>query len=303
MEGKVVEVWSRQRNRWTCAVSILIVLSAFQANAAELKPETVAAWDHYLERVNARLRERVRPGSSFLWTFEDPDRAGRVRGGEIVVAPAPGRSPVKVPGGLIHHWVGAMYLPGHKLDDLLEVTRDYDHYSEYYRPSVVESKTIARDDRIDRFSMRVMNKAFFLKTAMDADYQATNVRVDQDHFYSVARTTRVQEIEDYGQPGEHKVQEGEGSGYIWKLYSISRFEQRDAGVYVEVEAVALSRDIPLAARIIVDPIVRRVSRNSLLISLEQTQRALRGTPAESAARVQSTPGLHPNKASFFTKTP
>jgi len=120
-----------------------------------------------------------------------------------------------------------------------------------------------------------MNKAFFLRAALDADYQAANVRLDDRHFYSVSRTTRMQEIEDYGRPGEHRMPEGEGGGLIWKLFSIVRLEQRDGGVYVEVEALALSREIPGAVRLVVDPIVRRVSRNSLLTSIKQTEEAAR----------------------------
>jgi len=50
--------------------------------------------------------------------------------------------------------------------------------------------------------------------------------------------------------------------------STARFEERDGGVYVELEAIALSRDVPV--RWIVNPIVRRVSRNSMLLSLQQT---------------------------------
>jgi hypothetical protein len=245
------------------------------ANAANLKPETVAAWDQYLDIAKANLQKRIQHGGSFLWTLESPERAARVRNGEIVAAPAPGTNPKKVPAGLIHHWMGAMFLPDVKIDQVLEVTRDYDRYKQYYQPSVIESKTIAREDTIDRFSMRIMNKTLFLKTALDADYQATNVRLDDRRMYSISQTTRLQEIEETGQPGEHRIPEGEGGGYIWKLFSIARFEQRDSGVYVEFEAVALSRDIPLAARLFVDPIVRRVSRNSLLISLRQTELALR----------------------------
>jgi hypothetical protein len=59
--------------------------------------------------------------------------------------------------------------------------------------------------------------------------------------------------------------------------SIARFEQRDAGVYIELEAIALSREIPAAGRFVADPIVRRVSRNSLLASLQQTVESVRGS--------------------------
>jgi hypothetical protein len=270
------------------ALALAVLVVPVGLNAATLKSETVAAWDDYLAAVNSNLQKRVGPGGSFLWTLEDQERAAAVRSGIIVVAQAPGHTPARVPGGLIHHWMGAMFLPGLKLDNVLQVTRDYDHYKDYYRPSVVESKTIVRDNPNDQFSMRLMNKAFFLRTALDADYQATNVRLDENRFYSVSRTTRLQEIEQYGQAGEHRMPEGEGGGYIWKLSSVARFAQRDGGVYVEFEAIALSRDIPAAARLFVDPIVRRVSHNSLLTSLQQTEQALRGNPALLAERRAGT---------------
>jgi hypothetical protein len=280
-----------------------------EANAATLKPETVIAWNDYLQMANQNLQDRVRPGGSFLWTLENAQRAAKVRSGEIVVAPAPGQDPKKVPGGLIHHWMGAMFLANVKLDDILQVTRDYDHYQEFYRPSVIESKAIAHSNSDDRFSMRLMNKTLFLKNVLAADYQVTNVRLDERRSYSISTTTRVQEIEEYGEPGEHQIAEGEGCGYIWKLYSIARLEQRDGGVYVELEAIALSRDIPVALRLVVDPIVHRVSRNSLLISLQQTEEAVDGRYANiaksavptSGEQVPDVPASLSNKSAAFTR--
>lgn len=82
---------------------LLVLAFATHANGAKLKPETVLAWDDYLQGVNTVLQNRLDPAGSFLWTFEDDKRAAKVRAGEIVVAPAPGQVPKKVPGGLIHH--------------------------------------------------------------------------------------------------------------------------------------------------------------------------------------------------------
>ena len=113
-----------------------------------------------------------------------------------------------MPGGLIHHWIGAAFLPNLKIDDILDVTRDYDRYKNFFSPSVVDSRIISMDGPADRFSMLLMNKAFFLKTALDADYEATTVRLDSCRVYSVAKTTRVQEIDEYGHPDEHKIAEG-----------------------------------------------------------------------------------------------
>jgi hypothetical protein len=262
-------------------LAALIITCA--ANAAHLKSETTAAWDDYLQTAQANLQERIAPGGTFLWALETPERAAKVHAGEIIVAPSPGPNPKKVPHGLIHHWLGAMFLPDLTIEQVLDVTRNYDRYKEYYQPYVIESKAIAREDASDQFSMQIMNKAFFVKSALDADYQASIVRLDEHRVYAISRTTRVQEIEEFHQAGEHKMPEGEGRGFIWKLFSISRFEQRDAGVYVELEGIALSREIPVAARIWVDPIVRRVSRNSLLISLQQTGHAVRGNPPSTGS--------------------
>ena len=262
---------------------LALLLFPVEATAASLKSEALAAWNNYVQTSNANLQKRLQPGGSFLWTFEDADRAVRVRNGEIVVAPAPGPNPRKASGGLIHHWLGAMFLPNVKLDDIFEVTRNYDHYKDYYRPSVIESKTIARNGMEDEFSMLLMNKVLFLKSALDADYHSTNVRVDERRAYSISRTTRVQEIEGYGQPGEHRIPEGDGANYVWKIHDIVRVQQLDArrdppcdgGVYYEFEAIALSREIPLALRFVGEPVVRRISRDWLITSLQNTRDAIR----------------------------
>jgi hypothetical protein len=272
------------------------VLFPVQVHAANLKTETVTAWDDYVRSTSVSNENRVRPGGTFLWTYENSERIAKVHNGEIVVAPAPGQNPRRVTGGLIHHWMGAAFLPGAKVDDVLEITRDYDHYHNFYRPSVIEAKTIVRDASYDKFWMVLMNKALFFKAALDTEYLTTNVRLDNHRFYAVSKTMRVQEIEDYGQPGEHRIPEGEGGGYIWKLFNIIRMEQRDGGVYVELEAVALSRDIPAAARLLVDPIVRRVSRNSMLTAIQQTGEAVRWVSLEA-----QKPSGAPGKVSAFAR--
>jgi hypothetical protein len=261
------------------ALWLAAILFPAEASAATLSPETVAAWDAYSRTADASLQQRTGPGGSFLWSNENPERAAKVRKGEIVVAPASLQNPMKVPGGLIHHWIGAVFLPHTKLDDTLEVTRDYDRYKVFFRPNVIDSKAVARGGSEDRFYMLLMNRAFFRSSALEADYQATNVRVDDHRFYAVSRTTRMQEVEEYGRPAEYRKPEGEGAGYLWKLYGVARLEQHDDGVYIELEAVALSRDIPAAVRVVADPIVRRLSRNALMTSLQQTEKAVRSNTA------------------------
>jgi hypothetical protein len=112
--------------------------------------------------------------------------------------------------------------------------------------------------------------------------------LNESKVYSTSFSTRVREVEKFGLSNEHEAPANTGRGLIWRLYSISRFEQRDGGVYVELEAVALSRDVPGALRWLVDPIVRRTSRSSMAVSLQKTEEAVLSTT--SAARNNQNDG-------------
>ena len=99
--------------------------------------------------------------------------------------------------------------------------------------------------------------------------------------YTLSQTTNVREIEKYGQPNQRELDPDKGNGFIWRLSSINRYEERDGGLYVEVEAMALTREIPISLRFLVKPVVMDLSRSSLRTSLEQTRDAVRQTQLAS----------------------
>ena len=220
---------------------------------------------------------------SFLWVDEEPDRVDSVRAGKILVSSVGKKIPKPVPSGLIHDWIGAAFIPNARLGDVLSAVRDYGRYKEFYKPTVVDARLLGTDGSCDKYSMRVVNDETVVETALDSEYESCYLRLDELRWYSTAHTTRVQEIRHYRRPDEQELPPDQGTGYVWRVYSVARFEERDGGVYIELEAIALSRDIPVAVRWMVDPIVRRVSRNTMLVSLQQMQEAVRST-AEAANR-------------------
>jgi hypothetical protein len=267
-------------------------------HAAELQPETLSSWDRYIQAADGAMHARLLPGHKFLWIDEAPDRRQQLRQGEILASNYEG-SAEKVPSGLIHHWIGAAFFPNTKMDDVLGVVRDYSRYKDYYNPSVIDSHTIQQTADTDRFSMLLMNKAFFLKTALAGEYRSVYAQAGNKRWYGIASSVRMQEVEDYGGAGEHKLPSDHGSGYIWRMHSITRFEEADGGVYVEMETVALSRDIPAALRWMVNPIVRRVARGAMLTSLRQTMDAVSSAGQMAAAK---RPVVVPSAASGFVQS-
>lgn len=262
---------------WKNKTAVILLLAFSSAvHGAELKPETAHAWEDYLARANARMMDRTR--GNFLWVDESKERLDRVRAGEILVAPGQPKMPIAVRHGLVHHWIGAAFLPGAHLESVIAKLRDYERYVEFYAPSVGEVRVIERDPNPDQgrdlFVVTLMNQSLFSKRALESENSSTYTLLDAHRSYSLSRSVRIQEWAQYGSSGQHKLLPGQGSGYIWKLSTISRFEERDGGVYVEIEAIALSRDVPATMRFLVDPIIKRVSKSTLVTSLDQTRKAI-----------------------------
>jgi hypothetical protein len=253
---------------------LAIVLTSLTAIAASLHPASTKAWDEYISDTNAQTEQRVARRGTYLWVSEDPDRLKRVRAGETVIAPCGGHEGTRrVPGGLIHHWIGAIFIPDTRMQDVLQVVRNYPHYPDLYQPSVIAAKVISRHESKDRFSTVLVNHSVLLKSAFETTFASDYFHLDERHVYSKTWSTRIQEIEDYGSPSQRSLPEGEGSGIMWRLYSITRYAEADGGVYIEVEALGLTRDVPASLRWLIDPIIRRLSRSALTLSLRQTEKA------------------------------
>src|SRR5208283_2866582 len=179
---------------------VCAVFVAFPAasDGAELKQETLKTWDAYIQTVDSQMRGRLQ--GSFLWVDEEPNRVDSVRAGKILVSSVGQKNPKPVPSGLIHDWIGAAFIPGARLGDVLSAVRDYGHYKEFYKPTVVDAKPLGTEGSCDKYSMRVVNKETVAETALDTEYQACYLQLDELRWYSTAHSTRVQEIRHYGRP-------------------------------------------------------------------------------------------------------
>lgn len=228
-------------------VAVAVALSVswpFSLNAAELKPETVKAWQEHVRRADAHMDERSRDGQVFLWADEVPERLRRIRAGEILASPVVENGARSVPNGLIHDWIGAAFIPNTTLAPVLKVVRDYDRYKEFYRPVVVDSRSLTRSLSECHFSMIWVRRVLFVTAAVDSRYEVHDFRLDPMRSYEIVGTTQIQEITAYGTSRESRLPPDQGDGYIWRLHSIARYYERDGGVSIELEAVVLSRDVP-----------------------------------------------------------
>jgi hypothetical protein len=257
-----------------CIVIALIALLAAPTPAAGPTATASHAFDEYVAGVEERIRRREASVASFV---VEPDGSAAVREatvgrGEVVVDPG-GSGTAEVQGGLIHHWIGSVFVPGASMAEVLSVVQDYDHLARYYSPEVMSSQLISRDGDDFQIAMRLRERRV-VTVVLDSEYEVRFGRLDAGHQFSFSRSTRIAEIADAGGPHERAVADADSHGYLWRLNAYWRFAQLGDGVVVQCEAVSLTRDVPAGLGWLVGPLIRGIPRESLQATLGATRDAV-----------------------------
>jgi hypothetical protein len=251
------------------------------ASAADLQPQTAKAYDRYIELTGAQVTAELAQSGPYLWVERLPpaQRATdqeQLRNGQLVIErleTLDSGQPISTPGGIIHHWVGTIFVPGATLGQTLSFMQDYDHKVEYFKPDIVRSK-ILRHEGDDYFVLLRFYKKKIITTVIDTDQEVHYHVVDSTHAYSRSRTTRVQEVDSAGKSDEKLEAEGHDRGFMWRMNTYWRFEEKDGGTYVECQAISLTRDIPTGLGWMVGSFVTSVPRESLTFTLTTARAAL-----------------------------
>jgi hypothetical protein len=265
--------------------------------SAELKPATSEAFERYARATEARIDREVSAQGAFLYTAglpgprRDAARALLQRG-EVYMERLQARDStdkeLKAPDALIHHWVGATFVPCVTLQQTLELVQDYNRHQDIYKPEVLRSKLVSRNGPDFKIFYRLRKKKFKTVT-LNTDHDVHYTNLSAQRAISRSYTTRIQQVSDADTPQEHEEPIGNDSGYLWRLYSYWRFEEKDGGVYIECESISLTRDIPLGFGWLVKPFVMDIPKESLQMTMGSTRRALLANVSENCKQQTSTP--------------
>jgi hypothetical protein len=246
------------------------------AVAAHLRPQTVAEFDGYVARAELQMRNGQSSPESFLASLGTGARRteleSRLRRSEVLVEKR-NATPTEISGGLIHHWIGITFVPNVTIAQVFSVLQDYGQMARYYSPEVESSQLISRRGDDFHIYMR-LRKHKVITVVLGTEYDVHYARLDSAHQFSISRSTRVVEIANPGERNEYIEAEGDGHGFMWRLNSYWRFQQAPDGVFVECEAISLTRDMPTGLGWLVGPFIQDIPRESLQFTLNATRNAV-----------------------------
>jgi hypothetical protein len=256
----------------------------------ELKPETVQAFNRYVQLTEARINGEVSQIEKFLHVDGlPPERRSQVLAtlerGEIFMEPlqtldASGQK-IEAPDAIIHHWLGTVFVPGTNLRQTLALMEDYNHHQDIYRPEVVRSRLLSRQGNDFKIYYRLRKKKVITVT-LNTNHDVHYFSVDSRRCYSRSYSTRIAEVANADTPNEREKPVGHDGGFLWRINSYWKFEEKDGGVYVECESISLTRDIPTGLGWLIKPFVTSIPKESLKMTMGSTRAALTGAGKESS---------------------
>jgi hypothetical protein len=262
------------------AIGVMVCGPAIEAALHSLRPATVQAFGHYLAYVESDNARTLREGPFLcidgLSGTERTEALANLKAGQVQMrrlsTKASGRDP-DVPGGMIHDWQGIIFIPGAKLDDVLRVLENYNQHAAHFAPDVEKSYIESQDGAHYRVFMRFRRQKL-VTVVLDTDQDIHYFHDSTTRAHSRSSAVRIAQVENPGEPDEREKPPGSDDGFLWRMETWWRMEERDGGVYVQNEAVTLTRDVPAGLGWLIEPFIINIPKETLDFTLQALRKAV-----------------------------
>jgi hypothetical protein len=281
-----------RRGALPLSFTLLSLPAASGTVASELKPRTAKAFQHYEELTEAKMRGELTAPGQFLAIDSLPENQreewiSRLKNGQVYIqmlSTKENDGKIEIPDGLVHHWLAIGFIPKACLAQVLQVTQDYAHHADFFKPDVQRSELLSHDGEHFRVYFRFYRHAV-VTAVYNTQFDIQFTQSDPTHEYSFARAVRIAEVRNPGGKDESERPVGNDRGYLWRLDLYTRYEETDDGVYVQIEFLGLSRSVPAVFAWLVNPYVRSVPREYLTNYVGQLKKAVAGAAVETSGPV------------------
>jgi hypothetical protein len=256
--------------------SLLLWLDTPPFLFAQPAPAAISVFNTYTQAVESRLIQQHRSPNTFL-APEVPapeDAKTRLRQAELIIERIPSPTTTDLSGSLIHHWRGTAFASGAKAADFERLIRDFNAYPQHFSPQVLQASVISQDTDRMQASMRIRQR-HVITVVMDTTYDITFGQLDVQHGYSISRSTHISEIDSPNTPAERALTPSQEHGFLWRLNTYWSYEERDGGLYLQIEAVSLTRSIPTGLAWAIRPYIESIPRESLEFTLRSACNSIR----------------------------
>lgn len=263
-------------SKYVPLVSIIAVLAPAVPLRADilcqLKPSTLESFNAYAAKVESQLERRWSGHGPFLEVDGNPAQRNNILHGDFDVRSVTGDDPLSIHDGLIHDWVGTVFIPNAKPADVVKVLQDFNRHKRIY-PEVIDSRLVNRNGETLEGYWRLEQKSV-VTVDFDVYQKAHYEKLGAGKWICRAYARQISEVEHAGERDERRFPEGQGHGYLWRLYAYWSIEPAGNGMLAECRTISLSRDVPAFLGFLIRPFIHDMPRESLIATLRDTRAAV-----------------------------
>lgn len=269
------------------ATTAAFLLATRLCSAARLSPAAEQAFKDYVYDFEKRLTAQgaIPKTYSATLSLEPAKRADaehQLMSGAVRIEPVNGGT-WQVRQGLLHHWRAAAFVTGVTPQEMLTLLRDCSRFSVYYSPQVEACHPLADEGASATVAIRFREQRV-VTVVLDAVYAIESGLISNNRGYSFARSEHIWEVDEAGSARERRRTEGDDDGFLWHLNSYWTFLRVWNGLFIECDAVSLTRDAPVGLGWLITPIIKDLPRQSLEFTFEATKNALTASAIKGANR-------------------
>jgi hypothetical protein len=244
---------------------------------AEPSPTAVATFSTYARGVESRLAQHHRSPDNFLALPGDPATRGQLRSGQLLIEQL---TTPATPDALLHHWRATAFVPNATTASFEHLLQNFNAYPHNFAPQIISSTIIWRTPTDTLLRLRT-RQHHVITVVLDTTCDVTFAALDPTHAYSISRSTRIDEIASPGSPTEHTLSSTDEHGFLYRLNTYWSYEQRDGGLYLQIESISLTRNIPHGLAWAIQPYLESIPRESLVFTLNSARNALHNSKTDN----------------------
>lgn len=209
-----------------------------------LEPATLQVFETYVAQFE---RNTFAPYAETGKLPMDSDtRSPAYAAGKTVLRP---RENTDIAGGSIHHFSGALRVPGATIADVRHVMQDYVNYPKYFKPDVGKGSGVldpASSPADEHYTshLSLVQSTLWIAVSYDCDYDTHYRLYDPHHWTSASHSNWIHEWRDPKDESRGYYPEGDDHGFLWKTNTYWFVREDSAGVDLELDSMTLSRPVP-----------------------------------------------------------